>query len=365
MPALHRLDLELGLADVGEQAMLGVGVGREVVDGDDHRHAETAHVAHVATEVDEAALQRGEVLPAEVGDGDAAVEFQRPHGRDDDHCVGLEPRLPALDVEELLGAEVGAEAGLGDRVVAELERRARRDHRVAAVGDVGERAAVDQCRRALDRLHQVGLDRVLEQRRHRPGRLQRTRRDRPPIARVGDDDARQTLLEIGEIGGEAQARHHLGGDRDVEAALAHEAVRAGARRPAEPDRHRAQRSVVHVDDAAPDDAARVDGQRVAPVHVVVDQRREQVVRRGDGVEVAGEVEVDALHRHHLGAAAAGRTALGAEHRSERRLAQRDHGALADAVERVAEADRGCRLAFAGRRRIDRGDEHELAVGAAA
>jgi hypothetical protein len=125
---------------------------------------------------------------------------------------------------------------------------------------------------------------------------------------------------------------------------------------------RAQRPVVHIDDPAPGDPTRVDREPVAPIDVVVDQRCEQVVRRGDGVEVAGEVQVDALHRHHLGLAAAGGAALGAEHRAERGLAQHDHGALADPGERVAEADRR-RLAFARRRRIDRGDEDEFAVGA--
>ena len=83
----------------------------------------------------------------------------------------------------------------------------------------------------------------------------------------------------------------------------------------------AQRAVVHVEDAAPGDAARVDAERVAPVDVVVDQRRQQIVRRGDGVEVAGEMEVDVLHRHDLRIAAAGRAALHAEARAERRLAQ--------------------------------------------
>ena len=88
---------------------------------------------------------------------------------------------------------------------------------------------------------------------------------------------------------------------------------------------------------------------------------EQVVRRGDGVEVAGEVEVDVLHRHHLRVAAAGRAALHAEARAERRLAQAQHRLLADVVERVGEADRGGGLALARRRRRDRGDQDQLAV----
>ena len=83
--------------------------------------------------------------------------------------------------------------------------------------------------------------------------------------------------------------------------------------------------------------------------------------RGDGVEIAGEMEVDVLHRHDLRIAAAGRTALDAEARAERGLADADDGLLADAVQAVAEADRGRGLAFAGRRRVDGGDQDQLAV----
>ena len=111
-------------------------------------------------------------------------------------------------------------------------------------------------------------------------------------------------------------------------------------------------------------AARVDAERVAPVDVVVDQRRQQVVGGGDGVEIAGEVQVDLLHRHDLGVAAAGRAALHAEAGAERGLAQADHRLLADPVQPVAQADRRRRLALAGRRRVDRRDQDQLAVGPA-
>jgi hypothetical protein len=77
--------------------------------------------------------------------------------------------------------------------------------------------------------------------------------------------------------------------------------------------------------------------------------------------VAGEVQVDVFHRHDLRMTAAGRAALHAEHRSERRLAQADDRVLPDAVQPIDEADRGRRLAFAGRRRADAGDEDQLAV----
>jgi hypothetical protein len=46
--------------------------------------------------------------------------------------------------------------------------------------------------------------------------------------------------------------------------------------------------------------------------VVVDQRGEQIVRRADGMQVAGKVQIDLLHRHDLGVAAAGCPAFHAE-----------------------------------------------------
>ena len=71
---------------------------------------------------------------------------------------------------------------------------------------------------------------------------------------------------------------------------------------------------------------RGDLRLVAVEAVRVDQRGEQVVRGRDRVHVAGEVEVDVLHRHHLRIAAAGGAALDAEHGAERRLPQRQHRA---------------------------------------
>ena len=64
-----------------------------------------------------------DVLVLEVVLGDAAVHLERAHGGDDDGRRRAEAGLAALDVEELLRAEVGAEAGFGHDVVAQLERR--------------------------------------------------------------------------------------------------------------------------------------------------------------------------------------------------------------------------------------------------
>ena len=95
--------------------------------------------------------------------------------------------------------------------------------------------------------------------------------------------------------------------------------------------------------------------------VAVDHGGEQVVGRADGVDVAGEVEVEVLHREELRVAAAGGAALDAEDRPEGRLAQGEHGVDADGVHALGEADGRDRLALAQRRRGDGGDVDDLAV----
>ena len=104
---------------------------------------------------------------------------------------------------------------------------------------------------------------------------------------------------------------------------------------------------------------RIDAELVAVVQVVVEHGGQEVVGQLDGVDVAGEVEVDVLHRDHLGVAAAGRPALHAEARSHRRLAEADGCPVADPVQPVGQADAGGRLALAGRRGGDRGHEDEF------
>ncbi len=131
---------------------------------------------------------------------------------------------------------------------------------------------------------------------------------------------------------------------------------------AEAERDLSQRPVVHVDGALPGHPQGVDVVRVAVQDRGVEDRREQVVGGADRVDVAGEVQVEVLHRHHLGEAAPGGAALHPEHRAERRLAQAEDRAAADVAHALGERDRRRRLALAGLRRGHPGDADQLAVG---
>ncbi len=77
---------------------------------------------------------------------------------------------------------------------------------------------------------------------------------------------------------------------------------------------------------------------------------EQVVRGADRMDVAGEVEVQVLHRDDLGVATAGGAALDPEDGAERGLAQAEDRFPADLAEALRERDRRGRLpspAFVG------------------
>ena len=243
--------------------------------------------------------------------GNAAVHLEGPHGGHHDDGGRRHIRDAGLDVHELFGPEICAEACFRHHDVSKPAGGLGGDERVAAVGDVGERAAVDQCRGPGDGLHQVGLDGVLQQQGQCALHAQVRHGDRGPVIGVAEGDAAQPFAQICHARSEAEHRHDLRRHGDVEPVLARDAL-GGA---AEPDHHFPEGAVIHVQYPLERHPARVDVQLVALVDVVVHQGHEGVVGRRHGVEVAGEVQVDLVHGHHLGVPAARGPSLHAQDRA--------------------------------------------------
>ena len=262
-----------------------------------------------------------------------------------------------LRFPEFFRAQIRAEACFGYGVIGKVFRQSGGGNGVAAVGDVGERAAVYEGGRAFDGLHQVGLDGVFEQCRHRAVCFQVFGVNGAAVFGVGDEDVAQTLFQIADVFGKAEYRHDFGGDGDVEAVGTNHAVNGFAHAVDDV----AQLAVVHIDHTTPQDAFRIDIQFIALVDMVVEHGGEQVIRRTDSVEVAGEVQINVFHRQNLGIAAARRAAFDAEHRPQRRLAQGDNGVFADVAQRVRQTDGDGGFAFARRSRVDGGNQNQTAL----
>ncbi len=328
--------------------------------------------------------------------------------------LGIRPRVAALDVEELFHADVGAEAGFGEHVAIRTNQLERdlvgHDGRIA-VRDIRKRAGVNERGRAFERLHQVGLNRVLHQHGQRAAGADIVRRDRLAGLARADDHRAQFLAHVRKAGGEREDGHDLAGDRNVVAGHAGHALFLGTLA----DGDLAQHAVVGIGYAAPGDAVRIDiemcepetlfrrqivgigfrdaqlaqaaqhhgrkaaaavlRRRAKPIEqrfgflrafvepARVNGRGEQIVGSGDGVNIAGEVKIELLHRNDLAIAAARGAALDAERGSLARLAHAGENFLAEVrAERLAEADRGGRLAFAEGRGRDRGDDDVFSVG---
>ena len=109
----------------------------------------------MTVQVGETRAQCGQVFFAQILARHAAVELECADSRHQYRSRGPDARRAALDVDELLGAQVGTKARLSHDVIRQAQTRHGRDHAVTAVGDVGEGAAVHKRRRALEGLHQV------------------------------------------------------------------------------------------------------------------------------------------------------------------------------------------------------------------
>ena len=165
----------------------------------------------------------------------------------------------------------------------------------------------------------------------------------------------QARLEIPQVLGQAQERHHLGRGGDEEPLLA----RVSLEPPAEAEHDLAESPVVHVHGPAEQDLPRVDAERVVVVEVVVEARGQEVVGALHRVDVAREVKVDRVGRHDLRAPPACPASLDAEARPDRRLPQCHDGPPTDPPEGLPESDRDRRLPVTRRRRRDGGHDHQL------
>ena len=97
-----------------------------------------ADVVEVPFQVGDSSFQALQVFPFQGGLVGSPVVLERAQGGHQHHQVGAESGLAALDVDKLLGAQIGSESGLGHQVVGQPQSGEGGDHGVAAMGDIGE-----------------------------------------------------------------------------------------------------------------------------------------------------------------------------------------------------------------------------------
>ena len=316
-----------------------------------------ADVLDVLLQVDCTGLERIQVFLAQFLFRHTAVVLECTDGCHEDNAVRMQAGLAALDVEEFFCAQVCTEACLGYRIVSQLQGKAGCSNRVAAMCNVGERAAMHQARGTGQGLHQVRLDGILQQGAHGTVNLQVTGKYRGTVIAVCNQNIAAALFQVRQAGGQAKDCHHLAGNGNHVMIFTWNTVDGTAHA----HNNITQGTVIHIHNAGEDNAARVNFQRIALLHMVVNHRAQQVVCRTDGVDVTGEMQVDILHWDNLCIAAACSTALDAEYRTQGRLTQGNDGAFAHLVQCLTQTN-GCGgLAFTCRSRVDCGYQNQAAI----
>ena len=172
-----------------------------------------------------------------------------------------------------------------------------------------------------------------------------------------DDDAAEAPAQIGAALGQRQDRHDLGRGGDDEPGLARRAVVAAAH--AGGDR-RSARSFMSMRAARGSRWGRC--RRSLPkCRCASSSAASRLCADGDGVEVAGEVQVDLVERRERRLAAAGGAALLPKTGPSDGSRSAGDGVCAELDQSLRQADGGDRLAFAARRRRDGGDEDQLSA----
>ena len=224
-----------------------------------------------------------------------AMKFHRTNGDVHDHAIGCLLPHRGLDVHEFLSAHVGAEAGFGDDKIGARQGQTVCDDRGVSVRNVRERSAVNEGGIAFQGLHQVGEEGVPKEQGHGSCSIEVVRTNRASIKVGSHDDLSQPLPEVRIIACKHENGHHFACGRDVKPVLSNESVR----RSTQSNDDVAQGTVVEVDHTGPADPRGVEASFVSVLDVVVNERRKEVVRRGHGVQIAGEMQVDLLHWKHL------------------------------------------------------------------
>ena len=152
----------------------------------------------MAIEVSQPMADALDILRLEILLIDTTVHLQPAKGSHEDGECRLEASRAALDVVELLCAEVSTEASLRDRVVGVRQCHTGGEDRVAAVGDVSKRAAVDEGRGMLGRLRQIGLDSVKEEDGDRTRYTEVTHGKGLTLLRIAEEDILDTATQVFE-----------------------------------------------------------------------------------------------------------------------------------------------------------------------
>ena len=167
---------------------------------------------------------------------------------------------------------------------------------------------MNQRRSVLKRLHQVRLDGIQQNDRHRTRTSNLFGRNSHVTCCVSNNNATKSRPKVFHRSGQCQQCHHFRSSSDVKTRRALNTVFIGTLT----NRHTAQGTIIDIKDTLPCDFSKRKPQRVALVKMIINHGREQVMCSSNCMEIASEMQIQNLHRNHLAVPTACCTTLDAK-----------------------------------------------------
>ena len=335
---------------------LFVGISSKLVEGDDYGLTEALKVLHVLVEVPVTSFHSCNVRLLDIFLSHATVHLQCLESNNKNGKVWLQTGLAALDVVELLSTEVSTESSLCNSVVAIFEGSCSSHDRVATMGNVSERSAVNEGRSALSSLNQVWLQGIEEEGNDTATYTHVLNGEWFVVLSDAEENIVDATTEIVYTCCETHDSHDFRSWSDVEASLCLDAVLI-----AETGDDATETTVVDVHYSAPENLLELESLSLVLETVIVQEGSNHVVGLSDGMEVACEMEVDLIHRQYLCITATGSTTLHTEARTERRFAQCYNSLLSNLLHTEGETHGYGGLTITSLGRTDSGNEDKMMV----
>ena len=187
-----------------------LGICRECIDGYyAGKSVNVLYVGYVLKEVGKSCFESFQILFVKLILGNSAVILESSYCSYDNCCGRLESCHSALDVNELLSAQISSETCFCYSVVSKLKSHLRSCYGVAAVSDVSERTAVDKCGCSFKGLYKVRLESILKKCRHSAFSLKVMSCNGLSIIGVSYDDLGKSFLQVGDILSQAKDSHYF------------------------------------------------------------------------------------------------------------------------------------------------------------
>ena len=287
---------------------------------------------------------------------DTSVHLQSLCRSDNHRETRLESTLAALDIVELLCTKISTESGFCDYIIAERHCQFSGQNRVTTMRNISERTAVYKSSGSFRSLHQIRMDGIFQQHSDSSCHSQIFYSKRLVIIREAQQDVFDTTTQITHIFGKTKNRHNFRSRSNIETGLLGNPVRFRSKT----DNDAAQRTVVHIKHSPPKNFFQSETFCLVLIEIIVEQSRNHVMGRGNGVKIPCEMKVNLIHRKHLCISSTGRSSLHSETRTERRFTKSDNRILSNFIQSQSKTDRYGSFANARFGCRDSSDQDEIA-----